>query len=190
MSVVRFSSQAGFTYIYALAVVVIMGIMLGAVGQSMSTIMKREREQELLWRGTQYRNAIVTWYKPKPGQHVATPLNDLKDLLKDPRSLANVRYLRRLYKDPMSDKDWNIVKDPNRGIIGVSSASEAEPLKQANFPEEFKDFEGKKKYSEWQFAYKQDQPGKPGTTSTVTGLPGLGAPAGSSGGGAASQPSQ
>ena len=177
-----FRSRAGFTYIAALAFIVIMGIMLGAVGQSWQSIMKRDREEELIWRGTQYRDAIERWYKVK--LRPAVPLRDLKDLLKDPTSVANVRHLRRLYKDPLTDKEWQVIKDPNKGIIGVASVSEAEPLKQANFPEEFKEFEGKKKYSEWQFVYKQQQPGaKPGTSSTVTGLPGLSTPGGSTPGG-------
>ena len=36
-------------------------------------------------------------------------------------------------------------------IKGVYSKSEKTPIKQADFPEELKDFEGKTKYSEWQF---------------------------------------
>jgi hypothetical protein len=39
----------------------------------------------------------------------------------------------------------------------VHSASDKEPLKQSNFPADplyFKDFEGKKKYSDWQFVYQ------------------------------------
>ena len=61
--------------------VVVMGIMLGAIGQSVRVIMKREREKELIFRGLQYRDAIERW--SKKGN---VPLQDLKDLLKDPRS--------------------------------------------------------------------------------------------------------
>ena len=176
---------AGFTYIGALVIVTVMGIMLGIVGQSWQTIMKREREEELIWRGIQYRNAIEKWYKPAAGQHVSTPLQELKHLVKDPRSLTTVRYLRRLYPDPVTGKDWQVVKDPNRGIFGVASTSEAKPLKQGNFPEEFKEFEGKSKYSEWQFVYKFQQPGqagKIGTTPATGTMPGVQATPGSSGG--------
>ncbi len=151
--------------------VVIMGIMLGAVGQSWSTIMKREREEELFFRAGQIVDAITRWNKPRTGQHIATPLRDLKDLLQDPRSMAKVRFLRRLYLDPITGKEWRVIKDPTRGIIGVASTSDEEPFRKGGFPEEYKEFEGKTKYSEWQFIYKPLQPGqKAPVTSTVTGL--------------------
>ncbi len=172
MKLSRIGSEAGFTYIAALFMVVVMGIMLGAVGQSWSTIMKREREEELFWRAGQIRDAITRWNKPRAGQHVATPLRDLKDLLKDPRTMAKTRFLRRLYLDPITGKDWKVIQDPMRGIIGVASTSDAEPLRKGGFPEEYKEFEGKTKYSEWEFAYRPLGPGqKSPTTSTVTGLP-------------------
>lgn len=171
----RIGSEKGFTYIAALVMVVIMGIMLGAVGQSWSMLMKREREEELFFRAGQIRDAITRWNKPRAGQHVATPLRDLKDLLKDPRSMAKVRFLRRLYLDPITGKDWKVIQDPVKGIIGVASTSDAEPLRKGGFPEEYKEFEGKTKYSEWEFVFKPLQPGVKGAqgkTMTIQGLPG------------------
>jgi len=138
-----------------------MGIMLGLMGQSWKTIMKREREQELLFRGLQYRNAIAAW-NTRPATPGATqkviPLNDLKDLLLDPSSLQKTKYLRQLYKDPMTGKDWNIIRDKGgKGIIGVASTSDDVPLKTS-----FKEYSGldgfadKKKYSDWRFVYGSD----------------------------------
>ena len=86
----RLRSAAGFTYIAALFMVVVMGIMLGAAGQSMRVIMQREREKELIFRGLQYRDAIERWQKKGN-----VPLLDLKNLLKDPRSAAGERHLRQ-----------------------------------------------------------------------------------------------
>jgi type II secretory pathway pseudopilin PulG len=159
-------NPAGFTYIAVLVLVMIMGIMLGVTGQVWKMVADREREAELLFRGSQYRDAITRWYTPLPGQHVATPLRDLKDLLKDPRTGGTVRYLRRLYLDPMTDKEWLVVRDASQGIVGVSSSSEAQPIKQGNFPEEFKTFEGKSKYSDWQFVYSRTAP--PGQQQATT----------------------
>ena len=156
-------SSAGFTYIAALAMVVIMGIMLSQMAVVWSTKMKREREVELLFRGTQIRDALRRFYgftlnpygaTPQPGVTVATGtkppvttfqpntprINELKDLLKAPGSAGTVRYLRGSEKgpnmvDPITGKDWALVKDPTtQRIIGVASTSEAAPLKQANFP--------------------------------------------------------
>jgi type II secretory pathway pseudopilin PulG len=158
-----YRSSDGFTYIAALFMVVIMGIMMGAVGQSVRVIMQREKEKELIFRGLQYRDAIERW-NSKP---VKVPLKDLKDLV-EPTTSSNIdrskdRMLRKLYKDPMTaDGKWKTLPnppDPVQGIYGVASTSNEEPLKQGNFPEIIKSFEGKKKYSEWEFIYKrQAQP--------------------------------
>jgi hypothetical protein len=63
--------------------------------------------------------------------------------------------------DPMTGKDWSLIKDA-RGITGVASSSEQAPVKQdfTDYPQdspEFKYFEGKTKYSDWQFDYRQIQ---------------------------------
>lgn len=161
----------GFTYLAALFMIMIMGIMLGMVGQSWSALMKREKEEELFFRGSQYKNAITNWYKPAPGKHVATAPKELRDLLKDPRSLQISRYLRRLYDDPITGKEWKVITGPVKGtamigIIGVASTSDAEPLKQGNFSKEYESFNGKKKYSEWEFKYG-DAPPVPKTPENV-----------------------
>jgi len=150
----------GFTYLAALFMIMIMGIMLGAIGQSWSALMKREREEELFFRGSQIRDALKDWYTPKPGRHVATAPKELRDLLKDPRSLTTVRYLRQLYIDPVTGKEWKVITGPVKGtaiigIIGVASTSEETPLKQSGFTDDYKSFEGKTKYSDWQFVYGQ-----------------------------------
>lgn len=143
------ASNGGFTYIAALFMVMILGIMLGLTGQSMKTIMKREKEKELIFRGLQYRDAIERWSKK------GMPLKNLDDLLKDPYSVKGERLLRQRYKDPITGKDFKAVEDPNFGIIGVQSTSEAEPMKTGNFPEVLKEFEGKEKYNEWKFVYNK-----------------------------------
>ena len=165
MKVSRTSSDAGFTYIAVLIMIVIMGIMMGAVGQSWRTVMKREREEELFFRAGQIRDAIISWNKQRPGQHVPTPLRDLKDLLKDPRSMAKVRFLRRLYTDPITGKDFEVIMGDasSQGIIGVKSTSQDPPLKRGNFPDDLKVFADKDKYSDWTFDYrlKATPPGTP-----------------------------
>jgi type II secretory pathway pseudopilin PulG len=152
----------------ALMVIMIMGIMLAAAGQSWKMIRDREREEEFLFRGLQYKDAITRWYKPRPGQRPAPPLNDLKDLLKDPNSLTNIRHLRELYPDPLTGKDWTTIRGGTTGgIIGVFSSYSSvgqKPIKQANFPTGLEDFEGKTRYSEWKFVYQQ------GTGTSTTGV--------------------
>lgn len=146
-------NNGGFTYLMALMTIMLMGIMLAAAGQSWKTIVQREREEELLFRGTQIKNAITRWYTPRGKQPPATPLRELKDLLRDPRTATPMRYLRRLYTDPVTGKEWMIISDANKGIIGVASTSTLTPLKRGGFPDDLSDFTGKQQYSDWRFVY-------------------------------------
>lgn len=156
--------QGGFTYISLLFVIIVLGVSFSATSHVWSTIYKREKETELLFRGMQIRSAIKSYYDSTPGVK-QYPLK-LKDLLKDPRQPTTRRHLRRIYPDPMTRKpNWVLVKGPDGRIMGVASASKAVPLKRGNFPEELKDFEGKSKYSDWKFIYAPLST----TTSTTTG---------------------
>lgn len=163
-------SCAGFTFVAALVIVILIGIMMGAIGQSWQMTLQREREEELLFRGSQIRDAIGRWKKAPPGPGQTTvrtqPINDLKDLLEDPYSTQKVHYLRRLYKDPITNKDFTVIRDPVQGIIGVASPSADPPLKKANFPVELKEFGNKDKYSDWQFVYKTGGTSGAGLTQT------------------------
>ena len=131
------ANQNGFTYILALTVVMIMGIMLGMVGQSWKTIKEREQEKELIFRGSQIKEAIENWYNPRfkpntmPHNRVVKPLMDLKDLLKDTSMPSNFRYISqnyaydvddtnpqcapdcptlKIYQDPITGKTWTIIR--------------------------------------------------------------------------------
>jgi type II secretory pathway pseudopilin PulG len=147
-------NQNGFTFLTAVMMVIIMGVSLGAAGMSWRLIMKREREEELIFRGRQIRDAIARWYAPRGAEKVATPLRDLKDLLKDPRTPQTVRHLRRLYTDPITNGEWAVINDPNKGIQGVVSTSQEKPLKTDGFPDDLQEFTGKTAYSDWRFMYK------------------------------------
>jgi hypothetical protein len=50
------------------------------------------------------------------------------------------------------------VKSADGGFAGVHSLSEAAPLKSAGFAVRDATFEGKAKYSEWQFVFSPAQP--------------------------------
>jgi type II secretory pathway pseudopilin PulG len=164
----------GFTYVALLAAIVIIGITLGSATKYWSTVSKRDKEEELLFRGEQYRVAIERYYNAIPGrtQYPAS----IEDLLKDSRTADGKRYLRRKYKDPITGEDFVEERDlRTKQIVGVHSPSEKEPLKQTNFPATaaiYAEFEGKKKYSEWRFLYLPQggqQPVISAITSTDTG---------------------
>lgn len=140
----------GFTYIGVLFIVAFMGLLLSAAGHAWHTQAMREREEELLFVGDQYRKAIARYHAAGGGRYP----RELADLLKDPRRLETQRYLRKLYPDPVTGKfEWGLVKSADGGIAGVYSLSEEKPFKTAGFRLEYAGFEGKEKYSDWQFAF-------------------------------------
>jgi type II secretory pathway pseudopilin PulG len=153
----RAGRQAGFTYVSLLIIVAAMGTGLAAFGELASNAAKREKELELLFVGDAYRQAIGQYYESSPAGHKVYP-KKLEQLLKDERFAFNRRYLRRLYRDPVTGKDWAVVEAPEGGIMGVRSASEAPPSKSANFPPGYEAFEGAPRYADWQFVYTPTVP--------------------------------
>lgn len=143
--------HAGFTYLAILFMVAIMSIALAATGSIWHVAQQREKERELLYIGTQYRQAITQYYERSPDGAKQFP-KKLEYLLQDNRMVTTQRYLRKIYRDPMTNsQNWGIVEGPGNSIMGVYSLSEAHPLKQGNFDEIDKDFIGKSHYSEWKF---------------------------------------
>ncbi len=158
------NGKNGFTYIAVMMLVVIMGITLSMTGRYWSTIVKRDREEELLFRGDQIRKGIEMYYKWTAQKHGGKGLypESMEELLKSKYSMAPKRSLRRVYKDPITGKrDWVVINDPAKRIMGIRSASDEEPLKTSNFPLAYREFEGKTKYSDWVFAYGPQAPAQP-----------------------------
>jgi type II secretory pathway pseudopilin PulG len=141
--------ESGFTYLGILLAVAILGVMLAAAGTVWSTVARRDREVELLFVGEAYRSAIESYYRGS-GQ---LP-RELQDLVEDRRSLVLIRHLRRLYVDPMTGRlDWEIVRTPDGGVLGVHSGSQGVPLKKANFPAGEEDFADAGCYCDWLFVF-------------------------------------
>lgn len=164
-------NQTGFTYSAVLAAIAIIGLWLASTGTLWSEVTRREREQQLLWVGEQYRRAIESYLRSSPGAARRYP-QSLEDLLKDPRQLATKRHLRRLYRDPITGSpDWGLVRDRDGGIMGVYSKSQAEPLKSGNFSVADAGFAGARRHSEWRFVAAPQGPtaATTGTSPDLTG---------------------
>ena len=162
-----FRNSHGFAYIALLVVIVVIGISLGAAGKYWSNVALRDKEEELIFRGDQYRQAVELYYKAV----LVAPQypNSIDDLLMDSRTPTGRRHLRQRYKDPISGEDFVEIRDATTNrIIGVHSPSDKQPLKQsgfppiysikptplaprAGFPADPNNFEQKGKYSEWLF---------------------------------------
>lgn len=152
------SNRKGFTLLGVLAFLVVAGIALTAASKYWSTVIKREKEEELLFRGDQIKTAITSYYKNTPkGKRPSYPRN-LENLLRDPRFLTVRRHLRKIYKDPVTeDGTWGLIRDSKGGVKGVFSKSKAKPIKTGNFSKEYEDFEKAKTYSDWKFVHKKEK---------------------------------
>ncbi len=149
-------NQGGFTFLTVMFSIVLIGTMIGTAARQLTTVAKREKETELLFRGQAIRRGIELYYRTSRAGFSQYP-RTLEDLIKDPGSPGIRRYLRKIYPDPVTGGEWVLLRDGSGRVKGVRSASEETPLKIGNFPEELKSFEGKKKYSEWLFEYNPQQ---------------------------------
>lgn len=153
MAIAARAGQTGFTYLAILFAIAVAGVMLAQAGLSWSQANQREKETELLFVGNEYRKAIMLYYEHTPGAVKKYPAK-LEDLLLDTRYVTPQRYLRKLYRDPITNRaDWGLVMAPEGGIMGVHSRSAAAPIKTANFSYLDASFESASKYADWVFSY-------------------------------------
>ncbi|MGZ5198329.1 MAG: type II secretion system protein [Telluria sp.] len=146
--------QGGFSYVVALFFVAIASILSLRAMENTLIAERRDKELELLWRGTAYRDAIKDYYLNSPGSAKGYP-RELKDLLLDTRRVRTARPLRKMYRDPMTDDGmWVLVRNEAGDLIGVRSASSVKPLKQGGFSTELANFTNAQHYSDWNFVYQ------------------------------------
>lgn len=158
----KFANSKGLTLLILLVSLSVMEIFLLLSYIPWKTVMKRELEKELIFRGNQYVEAIRIYQMKNPGRFPSK----LEELLEK-------KCIRKLYKDPISaDGEWDIIVPssqvapgterggiqkiviiPNKlikkypqpiQIIGVVSSS---PEKS------FKNYCGGDKYNKWFFYY-------------------------------------
>jgi len=154
-----------FVYIWALFAVALLGIVMAGIGEVWQTKAQREREQELLFVGEQFRKAIMSYYNNATGGPKQYP-ESLEDLLLDDRSSTSKRHLRKIFLDPMTNSyKWGLVTEPipkqtteinfidDAGIIGVYSHSKKIPIRVKNFPDGYADFSKAESYQDWKFVF-------------------------------------
>ena len=146
------SAQSGFTYLFVLMLIALIGMGLAAAGTLWHAGAQREREADLLFIGDQYRRAIRGYYELDPAQPRLPQSVD--DLLEDHRRPNIVRHLRRAYRDPLAGGEFALIRDPvSRGIVGVYSLAPGRPFKIAGFSSKDEAFNGAKGYAGWRFVF-------------------------------------
>lgn len=143
----------------------VMSVLLGVALPTWSQMIRREKEEELIFRGNQYARALSRYQRTRPG---AAPAS-LDELIKE-------RLLRKKFKDPLApDKDGEfqllylnqqgttsrgagatmantLSTKPSGGIRGVASKNTGQSIRI---------FNGKTRYNEWEFVAMElsSQPG-------------------------------
>jgi len=110
---IRAGAQQGYALLMMVIFVALLVITLSAATRNLLTQERREKEQELIWRGQQYVRGIHLYYQKTH----RFPM-ELEDLYK-PKT--GIRFMRKAYKDPLNTADgsWRLIYiGPNGQIIG------------------------------------------------------------------------
>src|SRR6478735_10174169 len=144
-------NERGVTYLMLMFAIVLIGIATTAAAKDWQAIVQRELEADLLAKGIEIQNALALYSatikagRVMPGEVYPQTLADLTRLPKP--------FLRKVYLDPMGHGEWELLRAPTGGIMGVRSKSKHQPIKQANFPLVVRHFEGKPTHYDWVFQH-------------------------------------
>lgn len=154
MKEIKFTNN-GYTYIGILFMIALLGTSLALIGTSWKTEQHRENEEELLFIGGQFSRAIGLYYERSPTGEKKYP-SSLHDLIEDNRFPTTQRYLKKIYRDPMTlETEWGLLQAPEGGVMGVYSLSRKKSLKKkADFTFNQIDFSNANTVSDWHFVYR------------------------------------
>ncbi len=147
----RVLNQRGVTYLMLMFVIVLIGVTMTAAAKQWKAMVQREREADLLAKGIEIQNALALYSAARkagrvmPGEVYPQSLAELTRLPKP--------FLRKAYLDPMASRDWEYLRAPTGGIMGVRSRSRAKPFRKHDFPEAVRHFDGRASYYDWVFQY-------------------------------------
>ena len=150
-STCRLGREHGVTYLMLMFAIVLIGIFTTAAAKQWKAMVQRELEADLLSKGIEIQNALTLYSstmkagRVMPGEIYPQSLADLTRLPKP--------FLRKAYGDPMTHGEWEYLRGPTGGIMGVRSKSRATPFRKHDFPLAVRHFEGRASYYDWVFQY-------------------------------------
>ena len=147
----HFPNERGVTYLFLMFVIVVIGLSTTMAAKQWKAMVQRELEADLLSKGIEIQNALALYSTTMKAGRVS-----IFEIY--PQSLAELTrlpkpFLRKAYMDPMSHRDWDYVRSPSGGIMGVRSKSRGTPFKQHEFPQAVRHFDGRASYHEWIFQH-------------------------------------
>ncbi|HET8721443.1 MAG TPA: type II secretion system protein [Nitrospira sp.] len=147
----RLHNERGVTYLFLMFAIVLIGLSTTAAARQWKAMVQRELEADLLSKGIEIQNALALYSatmkagRVVPGEVYPQSLAELTRLPKP--------FLRKAYADPMTHGDWEYVRSPTGGIMGVRSKSRGRPFKKHDFPQAVRHLAGRVSYSEWIFQH-------------------------------------
>jgi hypothetical protein len=106
--------ESGYALLFVIFLVASIMLLAAAANPNVLTEGRRQKEEEMVWRGNQYVRAVSLFYR-KNGRY---PQN-LEELAKP--NAANVHFLRKAYAEPMNTADgsWRLIYvSPNGQLTG------------------------------------------------------------------------
>lgn len=159
-------TERGFSYVVLMFAIVLIGLGMTVAARQWKVMVQRELEADLISKGIEIQNALAFYSatmkagRVTPGEVYPQTLAELTRLPKP--------FLRKVYGDPLGHGDWELVRAPTGGIMGVRSKSKGKPIWQRDFPPAVRHFDGRKSHSEWVFQH-------PNPSMALMGVPGMGA---------------
>lgn len=144
-------NERGVTYLMLMCAIVLIGIVTSVAAKQWKMMVQRELETDLLARGIEIQQALALYStamkagRVTPGEVYPQSLADLTRLPKP--------FLRKVYLDPMGHGEWEYLRSPTGGVMGVRSRSKAKPIREHEFPPAVRHFDGRKRYDEWVFQH-------------------------------------
>jgi hypothetical protein len=143
--------EMGFSYLMVMIAITFMGLATTMAARQWKVMVQRELEADLLAKGIEIQTALALYSasakagRVVPGEVYPQTLAELTRLPKP--------FLRKVYLDPVGRGEWELLRSPTGGIMGVRSKSKHKPIKQGNFPLAVRHFEGKPTHYDWVFQY-------------------------------------
>lgn len=164
-------TEAGFSYLMVMMAVTLMGLLTTVAAKQWQTMVQRELELDLLGKGIEIQSALALYSAAaKAGRVTQGEVypQTLAELIRAPKP-----FLRKVYLDPLGHSEWELVRAPTGGIMGVRSKSKLRPIKQNNFPSAVRHFQDKQTHYDWVFQHPNpSQPGALGTAISPGAGPG------------------
>ncbi|HEY5626305.1 MAG TPA: type II secretion system protein [Nitrospira sp.] len=145
------NNQRGVTYLMLMFAIVLIGITTTGAAKQWKAMVQRELEADLLAKGIEIQNALALYSATRKAGRVMPGEvypQTLAELTRQPKP-----FLRKAYADPITHGEWEYLRAPTGGIMGVRSKNRGTPFRKHEFPQAVRHFDGKSSYHDWVFQY-------------------------------------